>query len=182
MNTRFMATNSWHYKFMTISVLFLQTAGIVSAILTRWDTPVLVINAMLILSELLIFGSTGAFITSKIKATTDGIEHTSWFGLRHDFTRWIECVGDGLLMTPRVGYNLQFLCFSKDWRQKGMLPNGMIDWEYCGQLPQCDTHPKIGKNFCQIQYSDKVWQILKDDMPKEMVDEVEQQLSIYKLR
>ena len=139
----------------------------------------LVILGLLLSAGLLFFGAAGAFITTRVKLSKEGFVQTCWFGFRRYEVKWEECIGYGFVFSRAQVYMFPFLFFSKEWSFKGINQDGTFDWEYYRYEPGHYSNPRGGRDFCQLEYTPKMYQTLREHLPEHIRKELDEQTNAY---
>lgn len=179
MKTTIKAINTYKYYYAVYGQIFLLTLAIFFVITQEDNKVLIVILELLILAGLLFFSVAGAFITTRVKLSKEGFVQTCWFGLRRYEVKWEECIGYGFVFTQMQVYTTPFIIFSKEWAFKGINQDGTFNWEYYRNEPGHYSNPRIGIDLCELEYTPKMYQVLREYLPERIRDELDQQTGAY---
>jgi hypothetical protein len=139
----------------------------------------LVLLGLFVLMEVFVFGIVGAFLTTRVKLSKEGFIQTCWFGLKRYEVKWEECFGYGSLYNQMQVYTLAFLYFSKEWSYNGHNADGTMIWNYYRNEPGHYSNPRVGRDLCQLEYTPKMYQILREYLPEHIRKELDEQINAY---
>lgn len=179
MKTTIKAINTWKYYYLIIGFLLLLAVALLLVILDSTDGSAIFMLGMCILMEVFIFGMLGAFLTTRVKLSKEGFVQTCWFGFRRYEVKWEECIGYGFVFSRAQVYMFPFLFFSKEWSFKGINQDGTFDWEYYRYEPGHYSNPRVGRDFCQLEYTPKMYQTLREYLPEHIRKELDEQTNAY---
>lgn len=179
MKTTIKAINTYKYYYAVYGQIFLLTLAIFFVITQEDNKVLIVISGLLILAGLLFFSVAGAFITTRIKLSKEGFVQTCWFGLRRYEVKWEECIGYVFVFTRMQVYTTPFILFSKEWAFKGINQDGTFDWEYYRFEPGHYSNPRVGRDLCQLEYTPKMYQILREYLPEHIRKELDEQTNAF---
>ena len=54
-----------------------------------------------------------------------------------------------------------------------------LHWEYYRYEPGHYSNPRVGKDLCQLEYTPKMYQVLREYLPEHIRDELDQQIAAY---
>lgn len=179
MKTTIKAINTYKYNYAIYGQIFLLALD-VYLIITVTDNAVFVVMLGLLLAAgLMFFGVAGAFITTRVKLSKEEFVQTCWFGLRRYEVKWEECIGYGFVFAQMQVYTTPFILFSKEWAYKGINQDGTFDWEYYRFEPGHYSNPRVGRDLCQLEYTLKMYQILREYLPEHIRKELDEQTNAF---
>ena len=179
MKTTIKAINTWKYYYLIIGFLLLLAVALLFVILDSTDGSAIFLLGMCILMEVFIFGMLGAFLTTRVKLSKEGFTQTCWFGLRRYEVKWEECIGYVFVFSQMQVYTNPFILFTKEWTFKGINQDGTFDWEYYRYEPGHYSNPRVGRDLCQLEYTPKMYQILREYLPEHIRKELDEQTNAY---
>ena len=179
MKTTIKAINIWKYYYLIIGFLLLLAVVLLFVILDSTDGSAIFLLGMCILMEVFIFGMLGAFLTTRVKLSKEGFTQTCWFGLRRYEVKWEECIGYVFVFSQMQVYTTPFILFTKEWTFKGINQDGTFDWEYFRYEPGHYSNPRVGRDLCQLEYTPKMYQILREYLPEQIREELDEQTNAY---
>jgi len=179
MKTTIKAINTWKYYYLVIGFLLVLALVIFLVITDSTNGVFLFLLGMTILMEVFVFGILGAFLTTRVKLIKEGFVQTCWFGLRRYEVKWEECIGYGFVFSRAQVYMFPFLFFSKEWSFKGINQDSTFNWEYYRYEPEHYSNPRVGIDLCQLEYTPKMYQILREYLPEHIRKELDEQTDAY---
>ena len=179
MKTTIKAMNTWKYYYLIIGFLFFLALVIFMYIQDTTNGVLLFLLGMTILMEVFIFGLLGSFLSNRVKLSKEGFVQTGWFGLRRYEVKWEECIGYVFVFRQMQVYTTPFILFSKEWAYKGINQDGTFDWEYYRFEPGHYSNPRVGRDLCQLEYTPKMYQILREYLPEHIRKELDEQTNAF---
>jgi hypothetical protein len=179
MKTTINAINTWKYYYLIFGLLFGLALVVFMVCIDKTNEAFLVLLVLCILMEVLVFGLLGAFLTTRVQLSKEGFVQTCWFGLKRYEAKWEECFGYGFLFVKMQVYMSPFLFFSNEWRKNKIGLDGSNDFEYARYEPGHYSRPRVGIDFCQLEYTPMMYCILREYLPENMRNELDQQTGDY---
>jgi len=179
MKTTIKAINTWKYYFLIYGLLFGLALVVFMVCLDKTNEVFLVLLGLFVLMEVFVFGVTGAFLTTRVVLSKEGFIQTCWFGLRRYEVKWEECIGYVFVFSQMQVYTTPFILFTKEWTFKGINQDGTFDWEYFRYEPGHYSNPRVGRDLCQLEYTPKMYQILREYLPEQIREELDEQTNAY---
>lgn len=179
MKTTIKAINTYKYYYAVYMQLFLLILAVILVITMKEKGEFIVILGLLLFEEAIFFGTVGAFVTTRVKLSKEGFTQTCWFGLRRYEVKWEECIGYIFVFSQMQVYTTPFILFTKEWAFKGINQDGTFDWEYFRYEPGHYSNPRVGRDLCQLEYTPKMYQVLREYLPEHIQKELDEQTNAY---
>ncbi len=179
MKTTIKAINTYKYYYAIYGQVFLLILTVFLVMTIKENGVFIVILGLFLFAGLLFFGTAGSFLTTRVKLNKEGFVQTCWFGLRRYEVKWEECFGYGALYNRLQVYTFAFLYFSKEWSYNGHNADGTMIWNYYRNEPGHFPYPRVGKDLCQLEYSPKMYHILREYLPEHIRKELDEQTNAY---
>ena len=179
MKTTIKAINTYKYNYAVYGQIFLLALDVYFIITVTDNAVFVVMLGLLLAAGLLFFSVAGAFITTRVKLSKEGFVQTCWFGLRRYEVKWEECIGYGFVFTQMQVYTTPFIIFSKEWTFKGINQDGTFNWEYYRNEPGHYSNPRIGIDLCELEYTPKMYQVLREYLPEHIRKELDEQTNAF---
>ncbi|PKM40017.1 MAG: hypothetical protein CVV04_07025 [Firmicutes bacterium HGW-Firmicutes-9] len=179
MKTTIKAINTYKYYYAVYVQLFLLILAVILVITMKEKGEFIVILGLLLFEEAIFFGTVGAFVTTRVKLSKEGFVQTCWFGLRRYEVKWEECIGYVFVFSQMQVYTTPFILFSKEWVFKGINQDGTFDWEYYRYEPGHYSNPRVGIDLCQLEYTPKMYRVLREYLPEHIWKELDERTNAY---
>lgn len=179
MKTTIKAINTYKYYYAVYMQLFLLILAVILVITMKEKGEFIVILGLLLFAGAIFFGTVGAFVTTRVKLSKEGFVQTCWFGLRRYEVKWEECIGYVFVFRKMQVYITPFILFSKEWTFKGINQDGTFDLEYYRYEPGHYSNPRVGIDLCQLEYTPKMYRVLREYLPEHIRKELDEQTNAY---
>ncbi len=179
MKTTIKAINTYKYYYAMYMQLFLLILAVILVITMKEKGEFIVILGLLLCAGAIFFGTVGAFVTTRVKLSKEGFVQTCWFGLRRYEVKWEECIGYVFVFKKMQVYITPFILFSKEWTFKGINRDGTFDLEYYRYEPGHYSNPRVGIDLCQLEYTPKMYRVLREYLPEHIRKELDEQTNAY---